>query len=189
MTIGAKVHSPASFNYAQALLRVAQRQGRDLSAMAEQANVLQEACRAERAKLRRFLEGPHIPTENKLDLIQKACAGKVDPLLCDLLKLLVARGRSRLMLDILDIFIDMVSSSKGIHYGRVETAAPLDEDQRDRLRATLEAFTHARLRIEYGVDPYLLGGVVFQYKDQLVDGSVRGKLNELRKRLDATHLS
>jgi len=185
MKTGAKFHRQATFNYAQALINLAKRKGRDLGALAEQAGVIRQAVEHEQARLRRFLEGPQIPTEDKMNLVRKVLGGQADELFVNLFCLLVKRDRSALASGVLEIFADMVASDQGIHYGRVTTAVTLDEAQRRGLQAALERFTARRLRITHAVDPSILGGVVFQYKDLLIDSSVRGRWTELRRRLEA----
>lgn len=187
MKIGARVHNPAAFNYAEAFFNVAKRRG-GLAALAAEAQAILQVCSHQRDKLARFMEGPQIPTENKLDLIDKAFGGKVDSLFVDLLKMLVERDRIVLTRDILAIFCDMVASEQGILRGRICTAVALSDSQQFNLRSALEKFTEKRLRIDYIVDAELLGGVVFQYKDQLIDGSIRGSFTKLKEQLEAVRV-
>ena len=182
---GAKYHRRAAFNYAEALFHLAKRRGMDLPALAGQAGVLRQVVSRERSKLRRFLDGPQIPTEAKLHLVRRALQGKVEELFVNLFSMLVERDRTSLSDDILEIFSDMVASDQGIHYGSVATAKTLDEQQKGRLQTVLERFTRSRLLIAWSVNPEVLGGVVFQYKDILVDFSLHGRLNALRERLEA----
>ncbi|MCX7013120.1 MAG: ATP synthase F1 subunit delta [Candidatus Sumerlaeota bacterium] len=182
---GARYHRQAAFNYAEALFRLAKRRGMDLAALVEQAGVLRQAVSREGSKLRRFLDGPQIPTQAKLHLVRRALHGRVEELFVNLFSMLVERDRTVLSDDILEIFSDMVASDQGIHYGQVATAVELDEPQKGRLRTVLERFTRSRLRIAWMVAPEVLGGVVFQYKDILVDFSVHGRLEALRHRLQA----
>ena len=63
------------------------------------------------------------------------------------------------------------------------TAVPLTSAEREALAQRLEASTGHPVELETDVDPELLGGVVVQIGDRLIDASVRGRLDALRKTL------
>jgi F-type H+-transporting ATPase subunit delta len=65
----------------------------------------------------------------------------------------------------------------------VRSAVPLDEDQRRRLAEALSAATGRAVEVKVVVDPEVLGGVVAQVGDTVIDGSVRARLDELRERI------
>src|SRR5674476_1398570 len=64
-------------------------------------------------------------------------------------------------------------------------AAPreLTETQRGAINAQLERITGKRIRRRYAVDPALIGGVVARIGSTVYDGSVRGQLQTLGRRL------
>ncbi|HXJ63592.1 MAG TPA: F0F1 ATP synthase subunit delta [Actinomycetota bacterium] len=65
------------------------------------------------------------------------------------------------------------------------TAVPLDDDRRDRLAAALAAATGSDVDIEVLVDPAVVGGVVARVGDEVIDGSIRRKLELAMERLTA----
>jgi F-type H+-transporting ATPase subunit delta len=65
----------------------------------------------------------------------------------------------------------------------VRSAVPLDEDQRTRLAAALGRATGRAVDVKVVIDPEVLGGVVAQVGDTVIDGSVRARLDELRERI------
>jgi F-type H+-transporting ATPase subunit delta len=67
----------------------------------------------------------------------------------------------------------------------VSTARELSEEQRGALNARLEGLTGKRVRTRYRVDPALIGGVVARIGSTVYDGSVRGQLHSLERRLSA----
>lgn len=187
MSHSAEYHNPAAYNYSEAMLNLAKKSGR-LAQLAEQAGVLLQAVRHERDKLCRFLEGPQIPTQEKMALIERVFAGRVDDLFANLMKLLVKRDRVRLLAGILEVFQEMAAREQGLRTGRVMTAVALSDEEKQRMARSLEAFMRQRLMLRFQVEPYVLGGVVFQSGDEQIDFSVRGRLEGLRKRLESVKL-
>lgn len=168
--------------YAQALFGVAKRRGAsgELQAEVEELLPFFEAG----SKLRIFLEGPQITTEAKQQVIDRAFKDKVSPLVHQLLTLLLAKGRIEYVRPILDRFKVLVERDQGIYEAEVATAVELNEEQRQELLLALERFTKVSLRINYRVNPALIGGVWFKYGDTLIDDSVKGKLIRLRQQLE-----
>jgi len=62
---------------------------------------------------------------------------------------------------------------------RISSAVPLTDDEQTALREKLEARFSHDLDVRFDVEPSLLGGVVVRAGDQVIDGSVKGKLDAL----------
>lgn len=62
---------------------------------------------------------------------------------------------------------------------RISSAVPLTEDEQAALRERLEARFNQTLDARFEVEPSLLGGVVVRAGDQVIDGSVKGRLEGL----------
>jgi F-type H+-transporting ATPase subunit delta len=63
------------------------------------------------------------------------------------------------------------------------TAVALDDDRRDRLASALAAATGSEVDVEVVVDPTVVGGVVARVGDEVIDGSIRRKLELALERL------
>ena len=63
----------------------------------------------------------------------------------------------------------------------MRTAVPLTDDQRTRLADALGKATGKSIEVKAIVDPSVLGGVVAQIGDTVIDGSVRSRLEQLRE--------
>jgi len=67
---------------------------------------------------------------------------------------------------------------------RVGSAVLLTEEEQSALRQNLEARFNQGLDLRFGVEPSLLGGIVIRAGDQVIDGSVKGKLDALAQTLE-----
>jgi F-type H+-transporting ATPase subunit delta len=179
-------YSAITRSYAQALLRTVRSQG-----VTQQ---VQEECRSLEQiidlnpRLLTLLESPQVTTEAKLELLDKVFGPRIHPTLAKLLRMLVTRDRVFYLANILDRFQELVEEAEGIGHARLTSANPLNSQDKLKLKEVLERFTGSQLRIDYLVDGGLIGGVVFRFRDTLIDGSLRGGLEEVRRRLASTQL-
>lgn len=166
--------------YAEALLNVVRSAGVDLRTALDEAESLGFLIE-NRDDLRAFLEGPHIPTENKHALVQKVFEGRIPSYFYNLIRVCIDKNRVFYLIDILLEFVLRVETELGIHEARIRTAIPLDEALRRDVQTALETYTGYKFRPRYVVDPKLIGGIVVQYDDFLIDMSLRGHLLGLRE--------
>ena len=77
---------------------------------------------------------------------------------------------------------DREATSSGLA-AKARSAVPLSVDEQAALREKLETRFKQALELRFEVDPSLLGGVVVHVGDQIIDGSVKGKLDALTQTL------
>jgi len=67
----------------------------------------------------------------------------------------------------------------------VTTAVPLDDERLERVRQRIVTVTgRSQVELETRVDPAIMGGITIRIGDQLLDGSTRARLQELRSSLE-----
>lgn len=140
------------------------------------------------SKVRIFLEGPQFNIADQLGMIERALKGRVDDMLINLLNLLIQRHRIFYLEDILKVYSQQVEQHRGIYSAEIFSAVELDIAQQASLNHCLEQHTGNRLKIKYRLDQKLLGGVIFRFKDLLIDDSVRSRLNDLQQQLQASRV-
>ena len=77
----------------------------------------------------------------------------------------------------------VVADQRGYDVATVTSAVPLTDDQLARLEQSLGVTAGRRIRFDSIVDPSVLGGVRVQIGDDVIDGSVASRLNDLRQKL------
>lgn len=168
--------------YAQALFMAAQRKDAVTRVGEDLAQVVALDVK-EGGRIRRFLEAPQVPTEQKLAVIEAGYRPFVHGLVVEFLRLLVAKKRLFHLRDIAAEFAARVEAHQGIVRARVTTAVPLADAETQALVASLEASLHKQVRAESHVDPAILGGVVVKVGDRIADRSVSRMLELLREQL------
>jgi F-type H+-transporting ATPase subunit delta len=98
---------------------------------------------------------------------------------------LIGHRRIVLLAEILQAFEVLLDERAGYIRADIASASALGEEQRAQLAAELEKLTGKRIRTAYTVDESLIGGVIAKVGSTLYDGSVRGALESLGKRLSA----
>ena len=82
--------------------------------------------------------------------------------------------------EIVECFGKLLDEAKGIVRGRLLTAVNLNKDRQAGILAALEKQTSKQLALTFEVDPSILGGVVLQVGDKVLDASLRAQLTILR---------
>jgi F-type H+-transporting ATPase subunit delta len=132
-----------------------------------------------------YLSNPSITADTKLATLEASLPSTVQPELRNLAKLLVVRDRTNLIPQIREIFDDQVRAERGISVAQVTTAEPLTADEEAMVREQLAKMTGNTIEITSTIDPDIIGGIVVRIGDQVIDGSVRNKLERMRTRLVA----
>jgi F-type H+-transporting ATPase subunit delta len=104
----------------------------------------------------------------------------------NLAHLLIERHRTGLIPDIVDGFAEAVLAERGIVVADVTTAEPLDDAMQAAVRERLGQVVGKTVELRLHTDPSIIGGLVAQIGDQVIDGSVQTRLRRLRTRLRAS---
>jgi len=136
------------------------------------------------AELRQALENPVFRPDEKRKVLEQILP-RVAPTteVRRLALLLLERRRIVLLPAIARAYRDMADAHTGRVRARVSSAEPLAPAVVDRVRRALEERTGKKVIVETAVDPTLIGGVVAQVGDLVLDGSVRTQLADLRSKL------
>jgi F-type H+-transporting ATPase subunit delta len=169
--------------YAEAAFQIAERDD-SMTAWLAAFEVAEE--RLSDGDAARLLGNPALASDDRVRLLDRILGDDVDGAPRNLLALLVRRGRFDTLPAVGREFRRMHNRREGIVEARVTSAAPLDSTERDALQERLAAMTGSRVEMQLDVDADLLGGIQVRLGDQLIDGSVRGRLERLRARFSST---
>ncbi len=136
-----------------------------------------------RGSLKQILAHPFIAGEEKKRMIHSALGEYATPLLERFLFLLVSKRRLDLLFLIALEFQEAVDRFMNVQSLRVKSAFPMSEPQQKDLQARLEKWLKSKVRMELQVDSSLIGGLVIQTRDHVLDQSLKGQLQKLRQEL------
>jgi F-type H+-transporting ATPase subunit delta len=132
-------------------------------------------------ELRTTLEDQTLPVARRLQIVEDLLDGRAHTLTTSLVSLVVANGRLREFTGIVDKLVALSASRTNRRIAEVRSAIPLDDDQKRRLAEALTASTGIDVEVVVVVDPSVVGGIVTQIGDTVIDGSVRSRLSQLRE--------
>jgi len=165
--------------YARAILDVAAREG-DYDRWLQDLRALEEAL-AE-PEMEAFLNNPNFTPASKLQVIAQLLPG-MSELEGNLVKLLIHRRRMEVLAAIRAELERLVDERRGLLRAEVTTAIDLDPVRAARVASRLADITGKQIVLEQRVDPSILGGIIVRMGDRLLDGSLAGRLQALRQRL------
>ena len=128
------------------------------------------------------LAGPTGSVDAKRRAIE-ALAGPLSREVLALVSIMLERKRIGLFPALADAFAAQLRQHRGIELADVTTAVELGEAERSLVAERISREIGKRIELRTKLDPDILGGVVVRVGDQLYDASVRGKLENLRRRL------
>jgi len=166
--------------YAEAAFELALRDG---DAAGWRADLEAAAARLRDPRLAAVLENQGLPLEGRSELLRAALGARIRPPVVNLALLLLRRGRSELLSRVAAEFARLDRARQGITEALATSASPLEPAVVKALGERLSELTGGGIELTRRVDPDLLGGIVVQLGDRLIDGSVRGRLERLRHQL------
>ncbi|MCX5992874.1 MAG: ATP synthase F1 subunit delta [Chloroflexi bacterium] len=129
-----------------------------------------------------LIDHPKVPFNLKADLIKQKL-NTSNELVLNLCYLLILKGRIKNVEQIADEYDSLLDEQHGIKHAVVTTAVPVDETARQKITGQLEKITGKKVTVKLKVNPSILGGMVARIEDTLIDGSIRNRLDLLRKDL------
>ena len=132
-------------------------------------------------ELRTTLTDEHLPVERRAQIVEDLLDGRASRTTVSFVSMLVTAGRITDLPAVADELVRRSAEAKGQTVAEVRSAVPLTDDQIAQLATALKARTNVDVTIRNIVDPTVLGGVVTQIGDSVIDGSVRTRLNQLRE--------
>ena len=129
------------------------------------------------------LDDPTTPGEARASLVQRLLAGRAHPLTSELLEQLARNTGGRSFSQGVAEIVTQAAERKERIIATVESATALTPDQVSRLTAALSRIYGRPVSAHILVQPDLRGGVRVRVGDEVIDGSVAGRLDELRRRL------
>ena len=172
--------------YASALVDVVTGpKGMDTAQATQQLRVF-EALMIGSPELRHALASPAVAPARKRSVVSKLAERlELSRLVRNFLMVLTDHRRLAALSQVIDAFDILLDERLGFVRAELRTARDLDEPQKITLVDRLSKFTGKKIRPRFAVDQELIGGVIARIGSTIYDGSVRGQLDSLARRLAA----
>jgi F-type H+-transporting ATPase subunit delta len=135
-------------------------------------------------QLSEIFRHPTIPHEQKRGVLNELIKrSRARPTTANFLQVLLQNHRLADLSEINRQFVQELDRRAGVVNAQVTTARPVSSEMQEALSARLAEVTGSKVRLEFGVDNDLIGGVVTRIGSTLYDGSVRGQLQQIRRKM------
>ena len=169
--------------YAEALFKAAGSDGGKLKA---QVSAL--AALAADEGLRQFADNPKVSATQVFDLVAGVALQKglgLDGKVGNLMRTVLENGRLAALPEIAAQFASLVNAQSGVSDAVIESAFPIEGPQLADVVATLEKRFKRKLNAKVEVKPDLIGGIRVIVGDEVLDTSVRARLEQMQLALTA----
>ncbi len=129
------------------------------------------------------VKNPKIPKQRIIQLILDIAEGKFNDKTVNFIKLLVHYDRLLLSPQIAELFEQYKSEDEGYVDVELKSAFALTKAEENSMIDTLEKILQKTVHMNANVDKTLIGGFLARAGDIVIDGSIKGRLQQLSKRL------
>lgn len=143
------------------------------------------AILAENPAYVKFLASPAVTREERLAAAEEAFSD-VHPYLKNFIKMMTERGYAGEISACFDEYEKTYFSNKHISVALVESAVTLSDEQKKKLVEKLEKKLGVKIELKCSVDASVIGGLKVTIDGKLYDGSVKGRLDDIRRTLADT---
>jgi len=143
------------------------------------------ACLYKDVSLSGLLQDPEIDCDRKAKVLHERCP-LLDPLAIRVACVLARQGKLDTIGDISEEYrrlVDHYLGMEAVEDAEVITAIPLDDEDRLMLAQRITDIFGKPIVLKPKVDPSIIGGIIIKVGDELIDGSVRGRLEVLKKEI------
>ena len=168
-------------SYAEAVLAVGRAEG-DAGRLEADLHAFADAVAAS-TDLQKTLGDSTIPAARRQQIVEDVLAGKAGRASAAAISMLVGAGRAEDLGEIARAVSSRMAGERGAAFAEVRSAVPLSDEQTRRLAAALSESVGRPVDVRVTVDPTVVGGLITQIDDTVIDGSVRRRLNQMRETL------
>ena len=132
-------------------------------------------------ELKSTLSDASIPSARRQQIVEDLLDGQATQTTVALVSMIVAAGMGSDIKAIADRVIGLGAESRDKAVAEVYSVVDLSSDQQQRLAAALKSATGKDVEMKIIIDESVMGGLLVQIEDEVIDGTVRTRLKQLRE--------
>lgn len=171
--------------YADTLLELADRHegaSRWMEMLAEVAGLYTSA-----PAFKAFLDTPRVSEDDKVRVLREAFGDRYPEMFVRFVLVVLAKRRQSMLPAIESAARDLLYERTGRLHASVTLTSEADQEFRDEIERELSRVLERDVDADFHTDPRLIGGMVVRVGDRVLDGSVRRRLQNLRRSLLETN--
>ncbi len=153
----------------------------------DELTLLEETWRSS-AATREFFMNPKMPPRVKVKILTDALGEELSPVVMKLLVLLVEKRRQDLIVDISIKYNQLTDKVRGVEHAHIICATDLPPDLQASLTDKVQKFSDRKVEVDFSVNPEIIGGIQIKLGDNVIDGSLSRRFEEIRRVMLAARL-
>ena len=168
--------------YADALVQIAREGKLTFEKISSDFSLIKEILKNS-SDLDEFLTNPVVSIEKKKEIIDSVFQSEVDILVVNFLKVLIDKGRFSIFNEVLDAYNVALDSINNLSRVKVTSAVEMSTEAKDKLKIKLEEKLKKNVVFDLAVNADIIAGLVIQVGDNVIDMSLKHKLEDLSKNI------
>ena len=132
-------------------------------------------------KLKKYLSNPIEDLANKNKTIKDIFQNELSGYAHNFISLFLKKNELAVLESSQRYFEKIIKERKNIVDAKIISAIPLTSEEQKIIKEKLSAQTNKKINLNISIDPNILGGLIIQTRDQMIDASLLGKINSLRQ--------
>ena len=174
--------STTAKNYADALKKLAQDDQISYDDILKNLECILEICKTSN-DLQNVLSNPSISDETKFSIINDVFHKDIDKKIIDFVKVLIEKKRFNELSGITEAYKKVLDNIKNIQRVDVVSAISLNDNFKNRIEEKLQKRLNKNIIANWLVDEDIIGGLIVKVDDDIIDSSLKNKLENLSKNL------
>ncbi len=170
-----------SRTYSEALFEVALEEGK-MDLFLDELSFVTETFKVHPEFFELF-KTPLVRVDEKKKVIEEVFSGRLSKELNNFLKIIIDKRRGSFIQQIKEEYESIVNKHKGIVKAVAITAVPLSDEEKTKLKDKLSTLTGKVVKLANKTDKDVIGGVLVKIGDKVIDGTIKGKLEEMTESL------
>ncbi|MDA9595136.1 F0F1 ATP synthase subunit delta [SAR86 cluster bacterium] len=166
--------------YAEAIFDIAKEE-QTLDAWVSDLSVVVSAMQEDEVKI--LINTPDLSQRNKAEIFTSLFEGEISKKVSNFVLVIGQANRINLLESVLESFKRLVALEKNQKNVMVASSYSLEQDQLDKIQTALQKRTGSEINISTHLDKSLIGGIKISYEDQVIDLSLKNKLEALKAQL------
>jgi F-type H+-transporting ATPase subunit delta len=166
--------------YAEAIFDIAKEE-QTLDAWVSDLSIVVSAMQEDEVKI--LINSPDLSQRNKAEIFTSLFEGEISKKVSNFVLVIGQANRINLLESVLESFKRLVALEKNQKNVMVASSYSLEQDQLDKIQTALQKRTGSEINISTHLDKSLIGGIKISYEDQVIDLSLKNKLEALKAQL------